>query len=300
MRSAPHAGEPAVPGASQRLWGPAVTKAASWRRACGASCGSSTGRQILIGWPARRWKAPWVQCARADLSRGRACGGPEARRAIAWCAGPLVRKSPLPHGRCGPSFHAACSTGRRHGCLGRSGRGQSQVVRAVARQGCRKRDRKGALAPDLLTAQPLVGLLGLRSRGSCWRPTGGGLPSRECRSLGRPRVCSKIISTAEVDVRHAALWRLVKSRAKEGLAGTKYPRRACQEAAPMRPSMGSSGGRRRERARARGFPGDMSTEGATGSGIARCERSASEEGLLVPCGLARESGSCRWHDMGRQ
>lgn len=31
-------------------------------------------------------------------------------------------------------------------------------------------------------------------------------------------------------------------------------------------------------------------EGALGSGIARCERGANEEGLVVPCGLARLAG----------
>lgn len=64
--------------------------------------------------------------------------------------------------------------------------------------------------------------------------------------------------------------------------------------------MGSSGGRRRVCARARAHRGTRRRKALSGLGIARCERSASEEGLVVPCGLARLGGSCRWHDRGRQ
>lgn len=182
-------GEPAGPRASQRPSAAEETKAASWRRACGASCGSLTG-----------WR--FSSAGRLDGGRHPGCGSRvrtfrEAVRVAALRRAVLSRGVPgvpferarLPHGRCRSSFHATCITGRRHGCLGRSGRGQSHAGRAVARLGCRKRDRKGALAPGLLTAQPLVGSSDLFSvrRASAGSGRLGGVagdrPAAACRRV---------------------------------------------------------------------------------------------------------------------
>lgn len=173
---------------------------------------------------------------------------------------------------------------------GSIGSGSIPTVRAVAREGCRKRNRKGARAPGLLTAQPLVRASGFGSKNDA-----SDRPAAACRrvSVGAWFVRRCAQGSSRLQKSTGGMWPFTseaKSRAREGLADTKCPRRTCLEAAPVRPSTGSSGGRRRVRARARGSSEDLSMEGAFGSGIARCERSASEERLVVPRGLARLAG----------
>jgi hypothetical protein len=93
-------------------------------------------------------------------------------------------------------FHAA----HRHGFATRGVRvdevGVNPPRRAVVAVGAESVTERRA-APDL-------GKLGWQRPHGRGSPTSGGMPPCKRRSLGDPRVCSRIISIAEVDRRHAA------------------------------------------------------------------------------------------------
>jgi len=134
---------------------------------------------------------------RAFLSRERTQGGPIGAPCLTHGApGRSVLSSPnyrVGVSCCGSTQHA--DTGWRQGCSGRTGWGKSTEA-SGRRGGGRKRDRK-ARGPwpgkARLAAPPRA-----RQSDQRWHAP------HKSRSLDGPEACSRIISIAEVDRRHAA------------------------------------------------------------------------------------------------
>jgi hypothetical protein len=123
VRSAPRMGEPTGPRASQRPSAAEVTKAASWRRASGASCGSLTG-----------WR--FSSASRLDGGRHPGCGScvRTFREAVRTAA--LFNQSRACAGLGGtPCYRAVCRASRSQEPVYRTGVAGRGSMRPASREG---------------------------------------------------------------------------------------------------------------------------------------------------------------------
>jgi hypothetical protein len=118
------------------------------------------------------------------------------------------------------------------------------------------------------------------------------MPPHKYRSLVDPWGCSRIVSIAEVDGRHAALVAPAKSGESRRPSAHRVRAKTMSEAAPRRPNRGSSGGRRKRAELARNRPVDLSMEGALGS-QPRGVGAPREDGSSAPRFPAHFGGRCR-------
>jgi hypothetical protein len=120
------------------------------------------------------------------------------------------------------------------------------------------------------------------------------MPPHKYRSLVDPRGCSRIISIAEVDRRHAALVAPAKSGESRRPSAHCVRAKTMSEAAPRRPNRGSSGGRRKK-GRVRSVPSGGSVDGRR-FGLTTARRWRAARGWVLGSSVP---GSLRWAVPGR-